>query len=197
MSVIISFRYSQSREFPHAAVMEPTTSSAPTPTRICILHVEEEKPPEKRACQDVHVFNQMTWATVLKAAKNRRTKRNFEQSKYFGVVMKLPDQPGEHDGFHLKCRQNFTAVKAATGVGKTRATPNTKLQSIGMRQGNSSSVGIFPQVCLFCGCKRKKKKDVVEVLGSCEKHWKQPTTFMKLLRNLVTMNYCVKSVGWT
>ena len=168
ITVIISFRRFPSREFPYAAVMEPTTCSAPTQTRTCIFHVKQEKTPEKRACQAVHVFKKNTWATVLTATQNRKTKPNFEQSKYFGVVMKLPDEPGEHDEFHLKCHQNFTAIKAATGVGKTPATSNTKLKSIGTRQGNPSSVGLFPKECLFCGLKQRKKKDAVEVLSSSE-----------------------------
>lgn len=149
-----------------AAMMEPPTSTnMVTSNRACILHVDEGKPPEKKACQDVNVFNEKSWASMLKAAQTRQSKPNFKDSKYFGIVVKLPKVPGETDGFHLKCYQKFTAVKVTPDVSET---PTVKLRSVGIRDKNPSSLGIFPAVCLFCGLKRKKKKGVVEVVGACE-----------------------------
>ena len=119
-----------------------------TSNRACILHVNEGKPPEKKACQDVNVFNEKSWASMLKAAQTRQSKPNFKDSKYFAIVVNLPKLPGETDGFHLKYYQKFTAVKVTPDVSET---PTVKLRSVGNRDKNPFSFGIFPALCLFCG----------------------------------------------
>ena len=43
----------------------------------------------------------------------RREKPKFAQSVYFDVVVSLPEQPAENDGYHTSCYQSFTAVQVS------------------------------------------------------------------------------------
>lgn len=116
------------------------------------------------------LFTEKSWTAIQNAAEHRKLKLNFLSSKYHGVVQNLPENPSECDGFHLQCYQKFTAVTAKAS--KTEATPQTVRH---LRSGDTtrheeslSTSGILPRECLFCGQLKKKKKNTVEHMGSCE-----------------------------
>ena len=118
-------------------------------------------------------FGEQQWATVQKAASNRRKKRNFENSVSRDVILDLPESPGEKDGYHVSCYKNFTAVSASQSpvdIGDTaRTSTTTHLHSATATSDEKPSTsGIFPPQCLFCGNTKKRKKGGLEVAGACE-----------------------------
>ena len=89
-----------------AHVPDDVTPSTPQPTledaeRHCILHTDNQPPKKPR----LHVlpFTDATWNAVQKSASNRKQKKRFLSSKFYGVIQTLPDTPSNADGYHSIC----------------------------------------------------------------------------------------------
>ena len=84
--------------------MEPTSSSSDVAqVRVCILHRSKDKKLSKKPRTEVLPFNEKTWSVVKSAATSRREKPQFRTSLYYDVVVSLPEDPAETDGYHVSC----------------------------------------------------------------------------------------------
>jgi len=116
-------------------------------------------------------WQQEKWAVVQRAAEARKGSKNYQSSKYRAVVEALPSHPGDGDGYHSKCYKNFTAITTQSlprPIGIDTVGPERKVlrsaSSASTVSGEESSrrvstLGIFPDTCLFCDKKVKKRPD--------------------------------------
>jgi len=153
---------------------DPSNNDVPA-SRRCILHIAG-KPSAKTPRCDVFPFDEKNWSTVQAAAEKRRAKPQFLKSVYYDLVVSLPQNPDENDGYHVACYQKFTAVTSTTSAPgdrpsdlSERSLPHLRSNARADDEAEPSSSGILPATCLFCNSKRKKKKGgAIELLGSCE-----------------------------
>ncbi|KAK7068563.1 hypothetical protein SK128_017501, partial [Halocaridina rubra] len=86
----------------------------PKHDRHCILHAG--KPSEKKPHCDILPFDEKNRSTVRAAGEKRHAKPQFPKSVYFDLVVSLPQNPYENNGYHVACYQKFTAVTSTTSA---------------------------------------------------------------------------------
>ena len=182
--------------------MESGKETAPVHT--CILHSGNE---DEIGTGKIHPIKVDQWLTIKQAASRRQLKRNFATSKYFRVVQSLPDEPGEHHGYHYPCYKNFTAMPHHDDPRvKTTPVPDSgkTLRSSSDLVASTSKSGIFPRICLFCKKARKKKGGTEEHLGLCETKEAEQTIKAAavakqdnaLLAKISDVDFCCKEVRY-
>ena len=113
-------------------------------------------------------FNEKTWSVVKSAATSRREKPQFRTSVYYDVVVGLPEDPAETDGYHVSCYQSFTAIQSKTPSAE-RNSPHLRSSTPTTTVKDNASADLLPPLCVFCNSERKKKKDgTFEYLGDNE-----------------------------
>ncbi|KAG1652510.1 Ubiquitin-conjugating enzyme E2 T [Nymphon striatum] len=110
-------------------------------------------------------FDEKNWSTVQATAEKKCAKHQFLKSVYYDLVVSLPQNPNENDGYHVACYQKFTAITSTTSAPgdrkydlSERILPYLRSNSRADDKTEPSSSGIFPVTCLFCNSKKKKKK---------------------------------------
>lgn len=146
--------------------MEPTPFITDVAqVRVCILHRSKDKKLSKKPRTDVLSFNEKTWSVVKSAATSRREKPQFRTSLYYDVVVSLPENPAETDGYHVSCYQSFTAIQSKTPSAE-RCSPHLRSSTPTTTVKDNVSAHLLPPLCIFCNSERKKKKDgTFEYLG--------------------------------
>ena len=126
--------------------------------KICILHLDS-----RATCsQDIKAFHYSTWEKVKKADAIRRS--HSSSSKYFAVH--LPDNFDDTMGYHKDCYKCFTAVHKPNICQDGQEMHHVLRSDIKLQ---TSSSGVFPSVCLFCGmATRSLGQHKKEQLGNCE-----------------------------
>ena len=130
----------------------------------CIIHI-------RKTCVSAEVtkrFDDVTWSKVKTADEYRR--HSFKTSKYFAV--KIPETYDNTMGYHTECYKDFTAIPIIP-INVTEDEQNVNQRKHVLRsdinQLTTSTSGIFPNVCTFCGFVRKSLgKGKRELLGACE-----------------------------
>ena len=116
--------------------------------RRCTLHCDE-----KYNKEPVKSFNDETFAKAAQAVTARKSKQNFEKSKYFNICKNFPAHYDNTVGYHSSCHKNFTAVQGA--VPSTSTTCESKTTRAKAEIIPISSSGVFKKQCLFCPVKQK------------------------------------------
>ncbi|KAG1674323.1 hypothetical protein GQR58_015119 [Nymphon striatum] len=135
-------------------------------------------------------FDEKNWSTVQATAEKKCAKHQFLKSVYYDLVVSLPQNPNENDGYHVACYQKFTAITSTTSAPgdrkydlSERILPYLRSNSRADDKTEPSSSGIFPVTCLFCNSKKKKKKGgaierikmqspISNIFEQCGKHTK-------------------------
>lgn len=126
--------------------------------RRCVIHIDK-----KLACsQQPKVFDESSWQRIKSADAFRRGHSNT--SKYF--VIQLPDCYDDTIGYHTACYKNFTAVHRPDKDQVVQTKEHVLRSDLHLQ---TSSSGLFPPVCLFCGKATKSLgQHKKEHLGNCE-----------------------------
>ena len=123
----------------------------------CILHLPGD-PSEK-----VKPLDSVKWEKLKDVVKTRKEKN--VPSKYDVLIETFPDQLLSHHGYHSKCYKNFTAVPKQKPEIGTSVSKSTRRSG---SENSTSSTGVLPPNCIFCGSLRKFKQKKMEEVGSSE-----------------------------
>lgn len=135
---------------------------------FCLFFTESTQQPVPSRCL-VHLMPIETtilpwqpdkWTIVTRAAEARKNCKNFQTSKYRAVIEALPSDLGENDGYYSKWYKNFTAIQLASRPIHGHSCPERKIlrsessssacvSHISSTSSRVSTVGIFPDTCLF------------------------------------------------
>ena len=124
----------------------------------CIIHLQGEAEEG-----EVKKVDEERWKKLEKVVSCRRNWQ--KQTRYDSLLETFPAEHKSHHGYHSKCYKNFTAIpKALLNQSEQTETLNSQRRS-SHGDCESSSTGVLPRICIFCGSDRKRKG---EVLGGNE-----------------------------
>ena len=134
--------------------------SASSSHLVCILHIGPA------IAEAIKPFNEQIWEKVQLAKAKRQS---ASTSKYSKICEGLKENYSNNDGYHSSCYKNFTAYSSREkmSTGEHSGISRYVLRSE-VKDHTSTTSGVLESVCIFCGSKRKKVKQVDEPLGHCE-----------------------------
>ncbi|KAH3834053.1 hypothetical protein DPMN_107371 [Dreissena polymorpha] len=138
------------------------TSSTEPP---CVLHAGP-----LIVSEEIKLFDTESWTRVRKAFHIRKSKPNWNLSKYSAVCSCLPDSFSCVDGYHTTCYKNFTAISESFQLHKSLSTSSLLLRSL-VDHPVTDPGGKFPHTCIFCGrAQIQRRGQLPELLGCCDNH---------------------------
>ena len=130
----------------------------------CILHPNKEG--RDHGVIKPFVENFESWDRVKECAEARSKAQKL--SKYSDIIKDLPSVFTREHGYHSDCYKKFTAFKKGDLVIDTDDSISSTRSKIVSPRIDPMKKDILPEVCLFCGLKRKKHKQKWMDLTSCE-----------------------------